>query len=130
QQALADFPEEKPLTETDKQLIEATEAITRNSIKEGTRTGHTRIIRCFIKFMLQSKPNWVAVVTPESPYEVQLFITKNYGLPTCSPVVSQFMLDLEKTKAAAGEISQSAHALTLEDMQNLHKHCLERPDQT
>ncbi|KIJ39710.1 hypothetical protein M422DRAFT_257541 [Sphaerobolus stellatus SS14] len=42
QQALADFPEEKPLTETDKQLIEAADAITHNSIKEGTHTGHTR----------------------------------------------------------------------------------------
>ncbi|KIJ49983.1 hypothetical protein M422DRAFT_246354 [Sphaerobolus stellatus SS14] len=147
QQALADFPEEKPLTETDKQLIEAAEAITQNSIKEGTHTGHTRIIQCFIKFMLQSKPNWAAVW--RKPKAALTFFYKSlhpdesvtewwvdkstgdcYGLPTRSPVVSQFMLGLEKTKAAAGEISQSARALTLEDMQNLHKHCLERPDQT
>jgi len=31
--------------------------------------------------MLQSKPNWAAVVTPESPYEVRLFITKK-----CAPI--------------------------------------------
>jgi len=48
QQALADFPEEKPLTEIDKHLTEAAEAITRNSIKESTRTGHTRFANPFI----------------------------------------------------------------------------------
>jgi hypothetical protein len=36
------------------------------------------------------------------------------------------MIGLEKTKAAAGETSQSARALTLEDMQNLHHLCLEK----
>ncbi|KAF8492663.1 hypothetical protein JB92DRAFT_3147445 [Gautieria morchelliformis] len=48
-----------------------------------------------------------------------------YGLPTRSPIVSQFMIGLEKTKAAACETSQSARALTLEDMHSLHQLCLE-----
>jgi hypothetical protein len=37
------------------------------------------------------------------------------------------MVGLEKTKAAAGEISQSARALTLEDMHSLYLHCLVKP---
>jgi len=35
------------------------------------------------------------------------------------------MIGLEKTKAAAGEVSQSACALTLEDMHKLYVLCLE-----
>ena len=49
----------------------------------------------------------------------------SYGLPTQSPIVSQFMIGLEKTKAAAGEVSKSACALTLADMHKLHQLCLE-----
>ena len=54
----------------------------------------------------------------------------SYGLPTRSPTVSQFMIGLEKMKAAAGEISQSAHALTLKDIHGLHRLCLEDPKLT
>lgn len=34
------------------------------------------------------------------------------------------MVGLEKTKAKAGKVSQSARALTLEDMHRLHDICL------
>ena len=44
------------------------------------------------------------------------------GLPTRSCVVCEFMIGLEKTKAKAGEISQSACALSLEDMHRLYDH--------
>ena len=37
------------------------------------------------------------------------------------------MIGLEKTKAKAGEVSQSARALSLEDMHRLHDLCL-NPD--
>ncbi|KAJ7123824.1 hypothetical protein C8R43DRAFT_899359 [Mycena crocata] len=47
------------------------------------------------------------------------------GLPTRSPEVSRFMIGLEKTKAKAGEVSQSARALSLEDMHRLHDLCLD-----
>lgn len=50
-----------------------------------------------------------------------------HGFPTQAKEVSQFMLGLEKTKAKAGEISQSAWALTLEDMHNLYWVCVEMP---
>jgi hypothetical protein len=40
------------------------------------------------------------------------------------------MIGLEKSKAAAGEISQSARALSLEDMEKLYHHCLEQADLT
>ena len=45
----------------------------------------------------------------------------SYGLPTRSRDVSRFMLGLERSKAQAGEVSQSACALNLTDMFNLHK---------
>ncbi|KAJ7020086.1 hypothetical protein C8F04DRAFT_974775, partial [Mycena alexandri] len=47
------------------------------------------------------------------------------GLPTRSPEVSRFMIGLEKTKAKAGEVSQSARALSLQDMHRLHDLCLD-----
>ncbi|GLB45891.1 hypothetical protein LshimejAT787_3600030 [Lyophyllum shimeji] len=46
------------------------------------------------------------------------------GLPTRSRVVSTFMVGLEKTKAKSGEVSQSARALTLQDMHRLHDECM------
>lgn len=55
--------------------------------------------------------------------------TVSHGLPTRSRTVAQYMIGLEKTKAKAGEISQSMRALTLSDMKKLHDHCL-RPDQS
>ncbi|KAI5827769.1 hypothetical protein K523DRAFT_374110 [Schizophyllum commune Tattone D] len=51
---------------------------------------------------------------------------KWHGLPTRSRLVSKFMVGLEKTKAAAGEISQSARALTLQDMHRLFDLCVAR----
>ncbi|KAG6905051.1 hypothetical protein DXG01_005380 [Tephrocybe rancida] len=47
-----------------------------------------------------------------------------HGLPTQSQIVSTFMVGLKKTKAKMGEVSQSARALTLEDMYCLHDECL------
>jgi hypothetical protein len=37
------------------------------------------------------------------------------------------MIGLKKTKARQGEISQSARALTLDDMHRLHNYCMTRP---
>lgn len=49
------------------------------------------------------------------------------GLPTRSRAVAEFMVGLEKTKAAAGEVSQSARALTLDDMHRLFDLCIVQP---
>jgi hypothetical protein len=49
----------------------------------------------------------------------------SHGLPTRSRTVSEFMIGLEKTKARAGEVSQSARALSLEDMHRLHDFCFD-----
>jgi len=46
------------------------------------------------------------------------------GLPTCAHVVSEFMIGLENMKARSGEVSQSAHALMLEDIYCLYHHCV------
>ena len=48
----------------------------------------------------------------------------SYGLPTRSFEVSEFMIGLAKTKARAGEVSQSVRALTQDDMYHLHKICI------
>ncbi|KIJ11626.1 hypothetical protein PAXINDRAFT_15535 [Paxillus involutus ATCC 200175] len=45
-------------------------------------------------------------------------------LPTCACIISEFMLDLEKMKAKSGEVSQSAHALMLDDIYRLYHHCV------
>ncbi|KIJ42526.1 hypothetical protein M422DRAFT_254302 [Sphaerobolus stellatus SS14] len=58
EQALTNFPEEKLLTDREKQLTDAAELITHNSIKEKTQIGHLRIIGAFIKFMLEQDPKW------------------------------------------------------------------------
>lgn len=47
------------------------------------------------------------------------------GLPTRSRIVAEFMVGLEKTKAKAGEISQSARALNQEDFHRMHDLCLD-----
>jgi hypothetical protein len=39
------------------------------------------------------------------------------------------MIGLEKTKAKAGEVSQSARALSLDDMHRLYDHCMD-PNQS
>jgi hypothetical protein len=49
---------------------------------------------------------------------------KSYGLPTRSRLVSEFMIGLEKIKAKAGEVSQSARALSVDDMHWLYDHCM------
>lgn len=51
------------------------------------------------------------------------------GLPTRSRAVAEYMVGLEKTKAKQGEVSRSMHALTLDDIYLLHKHCF-REDQS
>ncbi|KAF8464703.1 hypothetical protein JB92DRAFT_2775027, partial [Gautieria morchelliformis] len=167
QAALEDFPEEKS------KLEDVADAIARRNITDKTQAGHLRIVRAFVKFMLEGNPNWTPEVNSQSPFDVRSFITKKCGpiadgcegkkfatavsiraaltyfyktlhpeenvtewrvdrnlatcdgLPTRSPIVSQFMIGLEKTKAAVGETSQSARALTLEDMHSLHQLCLE-----
>ena len=48
------------------------------------------------------------------------FHFQSYRLPTRSCEVAIFMLGLEREKAQAGEVPQSAGALTLEDMLLLH----------
>ncbi|KAH7903849.1 hypothetical protein BJ138DRAFT_976983, partial [Hygrophoropsis aurantiaca] len=70
---------------------------------------------------------WYWMVQPnESVSEWQVDETAGvcHGLPTRARRVSEFMIGLEKMKAKAGEISQSAHALSLEDMHNLYDHCM------
>ncbi|KAJ7583766.1 hypothetical protein C8J56DRAFT_711770, partial [Mycena floridula] len=52
------------------------------------------------------------------------------GLPTRSRKVSEYMVGLEKTKAKAGEVSQSARALTLENMHQLYDTCIARQGMT
>ncbi|KAJ7587229.1 hypothetical protein C8J56DRAFT_765393, partial [Mycena floridula] len=52
------------------------------------------------------------------------------GLPTCSRKVSEYMIGLEKTKAKAGEVSQSARALSLENMHQLYDNCVGRQGMT
>lgn len=56
------------------------------------------------------------------PLLCMLTIT-SYGLPTRSRAVSEFMVGLEKMKAKSGEVSQSAHALSLDDMHRLYDLC-------
>jgi hypothetical protein len=51
-------------------------------------------------------------------------IFESYGLPTCSRLVSEFMIGLEKMKAKAGKVSQSACTLSLDDMHRLFDHCM------
>lgn len=51
------------------------------------------------------------------------------GLPTRARAVSEYMVGLEKTKARAGDVSQSAKALTVDDMHRLYDWCM-RPNQT
>jgi hypothetical protein len=51
----------------------------------------------------------------------------SHGLPTRSRAVSEFMVGLEKMKAKAGEISQSARALSSDDMHRLYNLCM-KPD--
>ena len=46
------------------------------------------------------------------------------GLPTHAHVVFEFMIGLEKMKAKSGEVSQSAHALMVEDIYCLYHHCV------
>ncbi|KAF8585720.1 hypothetical protein K439DRAFT_1660130 [Ramaria rubella] len=57
-------------------------------------------------------------------------LMKVFGLPTHSLTILQFMVGLEKSKAAAGETSQSARALTLEDIHKLYDQCLKSKDIT
>ncbi|KAF9064213.1 hypothetical protein BDP27DRAFT_1230799 [Rhodocollybia butyracea] len=52
------------------------------------------------------------------------------GLPTRSRKVVEFMTGLEKQKAKSGDVSQSAHALTVDDMHKLYYHLVTRPGLT
>ncbi|KAF9804531.1 hypothetical protein IEO21_09337 [Rhodonia placenta] len=73
---------------------------------------------------------WYRSVRPyESVAEWRVDADGNcYGLPTRFRAVSKFMIGLEKTKAKAGEVSQSAWALSLEDILRLHDHCIAHTD--
>lgn len=48
----------------------------------------------------------------------------SHGLPTRAPVVSHFMMGLEKMKAKLGEVSRSARALTKSNMLSLYRVCV------
>jgi hypothetical protein len=50
------------------------------------------------------------------------------GLPTHVPGVARFMTGLEKTKAKAEEVSMSACAIGLVDMEHLHDLLITPPD--
>lgn len=52
-----------------------------------------------------------------------LILLPSHGLPTRSRIVSEFMIGLEKMKAKAGEVSNSARALSLDDMHRLYNRC-------
>ncbi|KAF8459911.1 hypothetical protein JB92DRAFT_3103257 [Gautieria morchelliformis] len=138
---LEDFPEEKS------KLEDVADAIARRNITDKTQAGHLRIVRAFVKFMLEgtpigplrSIPNLPLMCDHSSPKNVgqsqtvvkeksllllsiRAALTYFYktlhpeenvtewrvdrnlatcdGLPTRSPIVSQFMIGLEKTKAA------------------------------
>lgn len=49
------------------------------------------------------------------------------GLPTRAPLVSHFMMGLEKTKAQKGEVSRSARALEKDMLLALYKICVSNP---
>ncbi|THH15350.1 hypothetical protein EUX98_g9480 [Antrodiella citrinella] len=51
------------------------------------------------------------------------------GLPMRSRAVAEYMVGLEKTKARAGEATQSMRALSLDNIHRLHDHCF-RDNQT
>ncbi|KAF8530668.1 hypothetical protein JB92DRAFT_2825528 [Gautieria morchelliformis] len=70
QAALEDFPEEKS------KLEDVADAIARHNITDKTRAGHLRIVRAFVKFMLEANPNWTPEVNSQSPFDVRSFITK------------------------------------------------------
>ncbi|KAE9383034.1 hypothetical protein BT96DRAFT_1041444 [Gymnopus androsaceus JB14] len=50
------------------------------------------------------------------------------GLPTRSRKVVEFMTGLEKQKAKDGDVSQSARALTVDDMHRLYDHLIAHPN--
>ncbi|KAL1699420.1 hypothetical protein EV121DRAFT_216286 [Schizophyllum commune] len=108
------------------QLRAHAEFLMRAYIKEKTRTAHVRIAKAFIAFQVARDPSFKpGVVDDQTPRRINEFITK--GLPTRSRAVAEFMVGLEKTKAAAGEVSQSARALTLDDMHRLFDLCIVQP---
>jgi hypothetical protein len=61
---------------------------------------------------------------PSPPCSLWLIGPSSHGLPTRSRVVSEFMIGLEKMKAKAGEVSNSARALSLGDMHRLFQQCI------
>ncbi|KAF8529976.1 hypothetical protein JB92DRAFT_3092756 [Gautieria morchelliformis] len=126
QAALEDFSEEKS------KLEDVADAIARHNITDKTRAdgceGKKVFQLAWNRFSLQFATA-VSIRAALTYFYKTLHPEENvmecYGLPTHSPIVSQFMIGLEKTKAAAGETSQSASALMLEDMHSLHQLCLE-----
>ncbi|KAI5894820.1 uncharacterized protein SCHCODRAFT_02665263 [Schizophyllum commune H4-8] len=113
------------------QLQAHTEFLMRAYIKEKTRTAHVRIAKAFIAFQVARDPSFrPEVVDDQTPQRINQFITFKRGLPTRSRAVAEFMVGLEKTKAAAGEVLQSARALTLDDMHRLFDLCIVQPHQS
>ncbi|KAI4293677.1 hypothetical protein K525DRAFT_214329 [Schizophyllum commune Loenen D] len=96
-------------------------------IKDTTRAGHVRIAKAYIAYHSALDPFFKpGEISESTPRKIVQFIAYKHGLPTRSRLVSKFMVGLEKTKAAAGEISQSARALTLQDMHRLFDLCVAR----
>ncbi|KAG2047481.1 hypothetical protein BDR06DRAFT_1030837 [Suillus hirtellus] len=57
--------------------------IAQNSITNQICTKHARIIKAYITFHMKWTPNWdPKVVTRNTPYDVQMFITQKYGPKT------------------------------------------------
>ncbi|KAL1671333.1 hypothetical protein EV122DRAFT_226741, partial [Schizophyllum commune] len=108
-------------------MQEYAEELMRAYIKDTTRAGHVRIAKAYMAYHSALDPLFKPEEVSEStPLKIVQFITYKHGLPTRSQLVSKFMVGLEKTKAAAGEISNSARALTLQDMHRLFDLCVAR----
>ncbi|THH30981.1 hypothetical protein EUX98_g3220 [Antrodiella citrinella] len=75
QSSLEDFPED----DTTPAALYAAE-MAKAYITQGTRNGHTRIIRAFILYHRKINPNWDPLaVTSQTPYDIRSFITHKCG---------------------------------------------------
>ncbi|KAJ7668902.1 hypothetical protein B0H17DRAFT_1142367 [Mycena rosella] len=151
-ESLQDFPDEDNLDDAARYAAEIARAV----IADKTRWGHLRIVKAYIVSHKRKDPNRdpKAVTASTLGHITQFIILKCgdkyrsihpnesitdwridkltgecFGLPTRSCHVSEFMTGLEKTKAKAGEVSNSVQALSLSDMHNLYDHCF-RPNAT
>ncbi|KAF8837494.1 hypothetical protein BDN67DRAFT_1013820 [Paxillus ammoniavirescens] len=68
---------------------------------------------------------WFSTLRPQERVD-EWVIDEATGLPTRARIISEFMLGLEKMKAKSGEVSQSARARMLDNIYQLHHHCIGR----